>query len=111
MPADRSATPPVSVEEWRRNGEELLRAGAPIVAYDTLAAGLEAFPGDARLRQLLALALARSGASGAAIPLLEALRAEGHADEETIGLLGTTYKDLWAQAGTEAERRDHLARA
>jgi class 3 adenylate cyclase len=111
MPADRSDAPPVTVEEWRQKGEGLLRAGAPIVAYDTLAEGLVAFPGDPRLRQLLALALARSGASGAAIPLLEALRAEGHTDEETIGLLARSYKDLWAQGGTAAERHDHLARA
>ena len=64
-----------------------------------------AFPGDARLRQLLALALARSGASSAAIPLLEALRAEGHADEETIGLLARSYKDLWAAGATAAAER------
>lgn len=111
MPPDRSHTPPATVDEWRQKGEGLLRAGAPIVAYDTLAEGLQLFPGDPRLRQLLALALARTGASSAAIPLLEALRAEGHSDEETIGLLARSYKDLWAQGGTAAERQDHLARA
>jgi class 3 adenylate cyclase len=111
MPPDRSDTPPLTVEEWRQKGEGLLRAGAPIIAYDTLAEGLALFPGDARLRQLLALALARSGASDAAIPLLEALRAEGHTDEETIGLLARSYKDLWAQGGTAAERHENLSRA
>ena len=111
MPPERSESAPATVEEWRQKGEGQLRAGAPIVAYDTLAEGLAAFPGDARLRQLLALALARSGASAAAVPLLEALRAEGHADEETIGLLARTYKDLWAQGGTAAERRENLTRA
>ena len=111
MPPDRSESPPATVEEWRQKGEGLLRAGAPIVAYDTLAEGLLVFPGDPRLRQLLALALARTGASNAAIPLLEALRAEGHSDEETIGLLARSYKDLWAQGGTAAERHEHLSRA
>jgi len=102
--------PPVSLDEWRQRGQTLLAGGAPIVAYDTLADGLEAFPGDARLRQLLALALARSGASRAAIPLLEALRAEGHVDEETIGLLARAHKDLWTEGGP-AERRAHLESA
>ena len=104
-------TPPSTVEEWRQKGEGLIRAGAPVMAYDAVADGLVAFPGDARLRQLLALALARTGASGAAIPLLEALRAEGHADEETIGLLARSYKALWAEGGTAAERQANLARA
>lgn len=104
-------SPPATVEEWRGQGERQLASGAPIVAYDTLADGLAAFPGDARLRQLLALALARSGASRAAVPLLEALRAEGHADEETLGLLARVYKDLAADAGSAAERRAHLESA
>ena len=103
--------PPVSLDEWRQRGQALLAGGAPIVAYDTLADGLELFPGDARLRQLLALALARSGASRAAIPVLEALRAEGHTDEETIGLLARAHKDLWTEGGPAAERRAHLQAA
>jgi len=101
----------VAVDEWRRDGERLLAAGAPIAAYDTLAEGLAAFPGDVRLRQLLALALARSGAGAAAIPVLESLRREGHADEETLGLLARAFKDLAAEAATPAERRRHLEAA
>jgi class 3 adenylate cyclase len=103
--------PPVSLDQWRHRGETLLAGGAPIVAYDTLADGLALFPGDARLRQLLALALARSGASRAAIPLLETLRAEGHTDEETIGLLARVHKDLWTEGGPAAQRRAHLQAA
>jgi class 3 adenylate cyclase len=101
--------PPVSLDEWRQRGQKLLAGGAPIVAYDTLADGLDAYPGDARLRQLLALALARSGASRAAIPILEALRAEGHVDEETIGLLARAHKDLWTEGGPAG--RGHLQSA
>jgi len=111
MLPERSVPPPATAEEWRQRAEQLLASGAPIVAYDRLADGLAAFPGDPRLRQLLALALARSGASRAAIPLLEALRAEGHADEETLGLLARGYKDLAADAGSPAERRAHLESA
>src|SRR5512134_1398816 len=84
----------------RREAERLLAAGSPVAAYDLLADALLRFPGDTRLRQLLALALARSGASGAAIPLLETLIRDGQADEETLGLLARAHKDLSAAAAT-----------
>jgi class 3 adenylate cyclase len=111
MLPDSSSTPFASLDDWRKQGERLLASGAPIMAYDTLAEGLTKFPGDVRLRQLLALALARSGASGTAIPILESLRAEGHADEETLGLQARVFKDLAAQADTAAERHRHLESA
>jgi class 3 adenylate cyclase len=95
----------------RREGERLLAAGCPILAYDSLVEGLTEFPDDIRLRQLLALALARSGASRAAIPLLEGLRAEGHVDEETLGLLARVHKDLSADGCEAAERQHHLQEA
>jgi class 3 adenylate cyclase len=110
LPHRPDSSPP-SLDEWRRHGEALLASGAPIAAYDALADGLAAFPGDARLRQLLALALARSGASRAAIPLLETLRAEGHTDEETLGLLARVYKDLAADGASPVERRRYLESA
>ena len=101
----------MTAEDCRREGERLLSQGAPILAYDRLAVGLEACPGDVRLRQLLALALARSGAPRLAIPLLERLRGEGHADEETLGLLARAHKDLWASAGDPDTALQHLARS
>src|SRR5688572_6216052 len=111
MLPDSSSIPPASLDDWRKQGERLLASGAPIMAYDTLAEGLTKFPGDARLRQLLALALARSGASGTAIPILESLRTEGHADEETLGLQARVFKDLASQADSPDERRRHLESA
>ena len=99
----------MTTDDCRREGERLLSQGAPILAYDRLAIGLAASPGDVRLRQLLALALARSGAPRLAIPLLERLREEGHADEETLGLLARAHKDLWAAAGDLDTARRHLA--
>ena len=75
-----------------------LKAGTSLVAFETVAEGLRQFPGDSRLRQLLALSLARSGSSRQANRLLHALVGEGHADEETVGMLARTYKDLWATA-------------
>jgi len=89
-------------------GETLLKSGLPLVAYDTLASGLKQFPADARLRQLLALSLARSGATRRANDILTELSREGHRDEETLGLLARTHKDLSAAAIERADRMQHL---
>ena len=99
------------MERCRDEGQRLLDAGEPLLAYDTLADGLKAFPGDVTLRQLLALALARSRASDAAVPILHDLLAQGHVDEETLGLLGSVYKDLPVHAGSSPERERHLQSA
>ncbi|MEM9214274.1 MAG: RyR domain-containing protein [Cyanobacteria bacterium P01_F01_bin.150] len=85
-------------------GESILQLGEPLMAYDLLAEGLKHWPADLRLQQLLALALARSGATIAANALLENLVRKGHADEETIGLLARTHKDLWSEAAVSAAR-------
>jgi class 3 adenylate cyclase len=78
------------------------------MAYDTFAEGLRRFPSDRRLRQQLALALARTGASRRANQVLQDLAREGHRDEETLGLLARTHKDLWADSDDPDERRRHL---
>jgi class 3 adenylate cyclase/tetratricopeptide (TPR) repeat protein len=99
------------VEEYRRDGEELLKQGAPLQAYDLLSEGLRRFPEDLRLKQLLALALARTGAGRLAREMLEGLLKAGASDEETVGLLARTYKDLWASGVDPADRRRFLALA
>lgn len=108
---EAAPTTPRTLDDYRRLGQEHLEAGAPLLAYDALADGLAQFPDDVRLRQLLGLALARTGASRSAIRLLTALRAEGHADEETLGLLARVHKDLWRDSIDPAERRAHLEQA
>jgi class 3 adenylate cyclase len=100
-----------TLDHYQRTAATLLKQGAPLVAYDTVADGLRAFPGDARLRQLLALSLARTGASRKANELLRTLVSEGHTDEETVGMLARTYKDLWAQTPEPDARRRHLESA
>src|SRR5437868_3794759 len=75
-------------------GEKILKLGEPLLAYDVVAEGIRFFPDNVNLRQLLALALARSGAAGSANAVLVGLYEEGYRDEETIGLLARTYKDL-----------------
>jgi class 3 adenylate cyclase len=98
-------------EQIALDAEGLLKAGAPLAAYDTLADGLRQFPDDVRMRQLLALALARSGSSRLANPILQQLVREGHRDEETTGMLARTYKDLWAASTDPTQRQAHLALA
>jgi len=101
-------TSPLNAGSYCQTGEQLLKTGAPLVAYDTLAEGLQHHPTDVRLRQLLALALARTGASRLANPILQQLINEGHSDEETIGLLARTHKDLWSEVEEPDERLRHL---
>ncbi len=100
-----------SPEPFALLGERILRLGAPLAAYDVLAAGLTAHPAAVRLRQLQGLALARSGAPRKANEMLQALVAEGQADSETLGILARTFKDLSAGGATPDERRSLLWQA
>ncbi len=127
-----ASAPPIDAEEldvagivalWRsddaglgpklygRLGERSLRLGEPLIAYDVLEAGLKADPKNVRLRQLQALALARVGATERASALLQELDRESAGDEETLGLLARTHKDLALRAGSGAERTRQLRKA
>jgi class 3 adenylate cyclase len=98
-------------ELYRRLGRRVLKLGEPLLAYDVLSEALKEAPKDVEVRQQLALALARSGATQRANSILTQLRDEGHRDEETLGILARTHKDLWmhATAKTEANRQLKLA--
>jgi class 3 adenylate cyclase len=98
-------------ETYRLFGARLLKLGEPLVAYDAISEGMKSFPRDIRLRQLLALALARSGAAGSANAVLKELYEEDHRDEETVGLLARTYKDLANEAASTVEANQHLRHA
>lgn len=100
-----------SPEIFVQLGERMLRTGNPLFAYDVLTEGLKLFPGHVRLRQLLGLALARSDAASAANEVLLDLYNEGHYDEETVGLLARTFKDLAGQSGSEVESKRQLRKA
>lgn len=102
---------PRTPEIYQALGNSILQLGEPLMAYDVLAEGLKQWPADLRLQQLLALALARSGATVAANTLLLRLVQAGHQDEETLGLLARTHKDLWLQATDPTIQSDHLRRA
>ena len=95
-------------EIYRRLADRLIKLGEYLLAYDVSREGLKGLPGDLRLRQLQALALSRAGATRRANELLRALYDEGRRDEESLGLLARTHKDLWSQSSDEAARADQL---
>lgn len=93
-----------TVEAFARRA---LQIGEPLLAWDVLEADGSKIDFGIRLAQLSALALLRVGAVERAIGLLEPLRAEGAADEETLGLLARGYKALWL----ESADANHLRRS
>lgn len=97
-----------NVQVYRRAVDNALKLGEAFVAFDIAEEGLQAFPGDLRLIQLQALALARTGATRRANAILEQLRLSGHKDEETLGILARTHKDFWQLAADPDEKRKHL---
>ncbi|THB67659.1 MAG: hypothetical protein D6E12_08125 [Desulfovibrio sp.] len=99
------------LERVRAQGAKLRSAGEFLRSYDLVERGLRKWPGDLRLRQLKALALAGSGAARRANDLMLALQYEGHHDEETLGILARTHKDLWELAQDPDEKAHHLQRS
>lgn len=95
---------------FRLLGESLVKVGEPLLAYDVANQGLQHFPSSVRLRQLLGLALARSGASDESRTILTQLYTEGHKDEETLGLLARSYK-VMAEAAVGPQKRLYFQRA
>ena len=97
-----------NVQVYRRAVDVALRLGESFLAFDMTVEGLQAFKDDLRLIQFQALALARTGATQRANVILQHLRASGHDDEETLGILARTYKDFWQLALDPEEKRRHL---
>jgi class 3 adenylate cyclase/tetratricopeptide (TPR) repeat protein len=100
-----------NVEAYKLAAEKILKLGEPLFGYDVVSEGIQHFPNDVRLRQLLALALARSGAPGSANSVLAGLYQAGHRDEETLGLLARTHKDLAREMLDASEAAHHLLQA
>lgn len=82
-----------------RHVSACLQAGEPLLAANACERLATNAPDDSTLLRSWALALARSGAASKANALMERLAAQGLRDEETLGLLARTYKDLWLQTG------------
>ena len=88
--------------------EQHLERGEPLLAYNDVQAGMLRWPEHARLRQLQALALARSGDVQRANGILEALVRDGVEDSETLGMLARTHKDLALNTAEPTLRASHL---
>jgi class 3 adenylate cyclase len=103
---------------WKRHpffyirlGETADKLGQVMFAHDVLREGLEHFPDELRITQLFALASIKCGFMGRARELLTGLVERGHQDEETLGILGRVYKDMWLLAGGDGEENTYLARS
>lgn len=98
---------PASGEEILRAAREAFAAGDVLTAVDTL----QRLPEDqASLasRQLLAGTLLRAGALNQARDITRELLSEGHADEETLGLVAREAKARW-QSGDAAALKEAQA--
>jgi class 3 adenylate cyclase len=96
---------------YKAAARRLLRAGEPLLAFDVTREAAALWPQDVELQGLEALALARGRATGPANELLAGLYAAGHRDEETVGMLARTYKDLWEETADPALKHQYLVRA
>jgi class 3 adenylate cyclase/tetratricopeptide (TPR) repeat protein len=94
----KSTSGPFPAATYQDLGRHIMGLGEPLLAYDIVTEGLKLWPQDTRLRQLMALALLRSGAVQQALDQLQKLFDEGHRDEETLGLLARAHKDFANQA-------------
>jgi tetratricopeptide (TPR) repeat protein len=100
-----------TIERSVASAEALLDRGEPLLAYNEAQAGLQRWPDHVRLRQLQALALARSGDVETAHLVLQRLVREGAGDAETLGLFARTHKDLALRAREVPARSAHLRAA
>lgn len=107
LPSPGTETDLALIEE----AERLLRQGEPLLAYNSADTGLQRWPEHLRLRQLQALALARSGDTERANRILTDLAQAGLDDAETLGVLARTHKDLGLRARDPIRRASHLESA
>lgn len=91
-----------------RLGETADKLGQVMFAHDVFREGLRYFPDHLRLTQLFALASIKCGFIGRAKELLTGLVEKGHKDEETLGILGRVYKDMWLLSGGNLENNAYL---
>jgi len=102
---------PHSPEIYIVLGEMFLKLGEPLIAYDLISDALKQWENNVELKQLLALAMARSGATFRANSLLLELIEAGNTDQETVSRLARTHKDLWLQATNLEEKQKQLTLA
>jgi hypothetical protein len=86
-------------------GEMILEYGEPVIAYDVIQDGRRRYPTDVGLRQLEALALARSGATARADQILEQINYDGNQDANTFALMGGVHRDWGIRAARGGDER------
>lgn len=90
------------VEIYIAFAERALGEAEHLLCYDILKEGQTLYPENVRLQQLLGLVLARLGVVEDALEILENLyKVQKIEDEETLGLLGRIYKDIWLKKNDE----------
>jgi class 3 adenylate cyclase len=118
---EKTTKGPDVLDSYRKIGNILIDKDEPLLAFPLIDEGLKSFPKDDRLRQLLGLALARSGATVPARCLFEELHQEELSRtpstspqdlvgrEETLSMLARVYKDFglasWPQHPADAIRQ------
>ncbi|UCF98524.1 MAG: DUF4071 domain-containing protein [Spirochaetaceae bacterium] len=80
---------------YTRLGELADKVGQAMFALDVLGEGLKHHTADLRLTQLFCLSKIKCGYLIEARDLLSSLVKQGHEDEETLGILGRVYKEMW----------------
>ncbi|MCO4792798.1 MAG: DUF4071 domain-containing protein [Bacteriovoracaceae bacterium] len=107
------------VESWRHNeqlyitlSERVLKFAEPLLAFDIIQEGIEAFGNNVRLKELKGLTLARLGSYEKANNVLyELYHSLGKGSIETLGMLGRTHKDLWLSCSEEKDKKYHIQKS
>lgn len=98
-------------EVWIAIAERALSLGEPLLAYDVCRTGLSGSPDHVGLRQLEALALARSGATEHARELLEGLYHSESRDPKTTAMLARILKDQALQVALNPGSESRLGQS
>ncbi len=102
-------------DAWKRDAglylshaQQAIALGRPVLAFDIMDEGLQAFPGHHDMRYLSALALAKSGSSAHAKRVLNGLLAEPGIEPalfaNILSLAGRIAKDHWSRLPEGPER-------
>ena len=94
-----------------RLGERAETSGQSLFAHDILKEGVRVFPGHLQMTQRYSLSLIKCGFLVTARELLTRLMKDGHFDEETLGILGRVYKEMWLSEGNGARGHPHLVKS
>lgn len=105
-----------AIKSWRSAPEVRVRLVRALIRRGLARDALEILPppgtaSDPALEQLRAWAYASTGATVAAVRVLDRLIEAGHDDVETLGLLGRTAKDQARRADTTEAATGHWQRA